>query len=99
MNFGYYKLKNKKFQFKENAPIPVIASFDGLGNIKPLYFQYVFGEDTVRIKIEKVLSRKPFLSYGIHFLCDIAVSDTENGMVVLFYHIPENIWYLRESMR
>lgn len=97
MNFNYFSGRRKEIYIPHNTQVPVIASFDCQGNCRPLYFGIV-GEDgeKVNISIDKVEVARPFMDYGIKYICLITVQDKQ-VYTQLFYNTREQKWYIRDS--
>ena len=75
----------------------VIASFDPVGKIKPLYFEYkdLYGDDN-SIRIESILSSKEEHYAGLPVIIYTCIAIIENKKLQcrLRYHISEHYWEL-----
>lgn len=78
--------------FKENPNIqllPVIASFDAKGHIRPLYMNY----QGLRLKIDNIKCVNKVTSNQIEFICETTLSDYVKT-VYLMYHTDYRVWSL-----
>lgn len=79
-----------------NYYVPVIASFDAQGNIRPLYFRHRFENgDTIKVQIDNVISTKPLNIFGTEFVCTVTVGEVQR-QVVLCYFKDTYRWSLRD---
>lgn len=72
-------------------PVPVIASFDKEGKIRPLYFRY----QGLRLKVDNIRYIKEDVTSRTTFVCEITLSDRVEP-VVLSYQKFEQMWVIEK---
>lgn len=74
------------FDHAPAAPVPVIASFDGRGNIRPLYVR--IGPEALKIHSARLRSAS---SGVVVYDCRVIDGDYQKP-VTLVYHLKERLW-------
>ena len=79
-------ISHNSYDYLPNQVLPVIASFDTDGNMKPLYFR-LYGQS------HHVISYMVRARYAntIDFNCKFCLDDKEH-FILLTYHRLENVW-------
>lgn len=79
-------LSQNSHDYLQMQTIPVIASFNDEGQIKPLYV----GIDGERYKVHSYWVRRSF-SNQIEFQCKLIVGDTLK-IIIITYYLNECVW-------
>lgn len=73
--------------------VPVIASFNAAGKIRPLYFAI----EDIRLKIDNIRFVDERMRETPVFECEVTFSDRVQ-QVTLIYHKRENIWTMKKGI-
>lgn len=81
----------------ENLCIPVIASYNPLGECRPLYFQLQNDDGSNNtISIDKVLSSKKNSIFGMIYHCAVTIAGCRQ-YVTMHYHCQSGQWSVKKS--
>ncbi len=81
------------FDYESACPVPVIASFDAEGHIKPLYVRI----DDARYKIDSYWVRNKFINI-IEFNCQLQAGERLIPLLLIYYQ-KESIWTIPRRSR
>lgn len=85
-------LSQNSHDYLQMQIVPVIASFNDEGQIKPLYV----GIDGERYKVQSYWIRRSF-SNQIEFQCKLIVGDTLK-IIIITYYLNECVWTIPNTV-
>ena len=86
-------LSQNSHDYLQMKTVPVIASFNDEGQIKPLYV----GIDGERYKVHSYWVRRSF-SNQIEFQCKLIVGDTLK-IIIITYYLNECVWTIPNTVQ
>ena len=74
------------------VPVPVIASFDDLGHIRPLYIRI----DLEALKIKTAWLKQSYIGHSV-YECQVIVGNFLKPLTLTYYH-DNGLWMIPEQM-
>lgn len=79
-------------------PVDIIAAFNPLGQIKPLYLRVENdAHELITLTVQKILTHRTEQFGGlhcIHYYCEILQSDGEPFLCDIYYYIESHKWMI-----